>query len=77
MGRLRDAAGAAYADIDLPTGVATVADLRLWLSASNADLSAALGATSVRVAVDLEIVNDAHPVQGAREVAFLPPFSGG
>jgi molybdopterin synthase sulfur carrier subunit len=77
MGRLRDAAGAEIEEIDLPTGIGTVGDLRAWLSARSPELGGALSSSSVRAAVDLEIVDDGHSVQEAREVAFLPPFSGG
>lgn len=77
MGRLRDAAGAAAAEIEPPAHVATIAELRAWLGAENAALGDALAGASVRAAVDLEIVSDAHPIRGAREIAFLPVFSGG
>jgi molybdopterin synthase sulfur carrier subunit len=77
MGRLRDAAGAAFEEIELAASVETVADMRAWLSKRNPELGKALGAPSVRVAVDLEIVADTHLLQEAREIAFLPAFSGG
>ncbi len=77
MGRVRDAAGAGLEEVDLPPGIETVGDLRAWLSARSPELGKALSPSSVRVAVDLEVVADAHPVRGAREIAFLPPFSGG
>ena len=60
------------------TGAATVADLVAELTAREkryayafADLSA------VRVAVDQELADLAAPLQGAREVAFFPPMTGG
>lgn len=77
MGRLSDAAGAAFEEADLPASLETVADLRAWLSARRPELGEALSSSSVRAAVDLEVVADAHPIRGAREIAFLPPFSGG
>lgn len=77
MGRLRDAAGAAFEEIDLPASTETVADLRAWLSMRSPELATALSAASVRAAVDLVIVGDAHPIREAREIAFLPAFSGG
>ncbi len=62
----------------LETGAATVADLVDELRAREdryamafADLSA------LRVAIDQELSDFDAPLEGAREVAFFPPMTGG
>ncbi|MGD9965767.1 MAG: MoaD/ThiS family protein [Hyphomonadaceae bacterium] len=78
FGRLRDVAGASEQNIELPSDIATIADLRRWLGAENDVLGEALNARSVRVAVDRLIASDdCVLVRGAAEVAFMPPLSGG
>jgi MoaE-MoaD fusion protein len=54
---------------------ATVADLRAAVGAAHPAVAPLL--SSAKVAVDLEIREDAHPVAGARELALLPPVAGG
>jgi MoaE-MoaD fusion protein len=60
--------------VTLPEG-ATVRDLRAQLAADHPSLAALL--PRVNVAVDLEVARDDHPLDGAREVAVLPPVAGG
>lgn len=60
------------------TGAATVADLVEELKAREERYAFAfhdLGA--IRVAVDQELVGLDAPLEGAREVAFFPPMTGG
>ncbi|WP_294927309.1 molybdopterin converting factor subunit 1 [uncultured Paracoccus sp.] len=73
---LRERIGAPRERIE--TGAATVADLVAqlaamdeWHAAAFADLDA------VRVAVDQELAAMDTPLDGAREVAFFPPMTGG
>lgn len=73
---LRERIGAPRERIE--TGAATVADLVAqlaamddWHAAAFADLDA------VRVAVDQELATLDTPLDGAREVAFFPPMTGG
>lgn len=77
FGRLHDVVGARQREIELPDWVDTPAALIDWLAAGDAQIGAALSAPSVRVAVDQTIVDRDSPIVGAREVAFMPPFSGG
>lgn len=78
FGRLRDVAGEGARDVDLPAHIETVADLRAWISERDAELGQALQARGIHVAVDQVICNRAsETVRGAREVAFMPPLSGG
>ncbi|MBN8605462.1 MAG: MoaD/ThiS family protein [Caulobacterales bacterium] len=78
FGRLRDVTGFAERDLELPRDIATIADLRAFLSASDPDLGEAIAARGVRVAVNQSFcLNDLESVCDAREIAFMPPLSGG
>jgi molybdopterin synthase sulfur carrier subunit len=60
------------------TQAATVADLVAELSAREERYAAALSdLTALRVAVDQELTDFDAPLDGAREVAFFPPMTGG
>ncbi|WP_052665291.1 molybdenum cofactor biosynthesis protein [Nitriliruptor alkaliphilus] len=54
---------------------ATVADLRAQLAADHPRLAPLLA--RVNVAVDLEVASDSQLLEGATEVAVLPPVAGG
>ncbi len=60
------------------TEAATVAELVTELSRREPRYAAAFAdMSSVRVAVDQELRDLAAPLEGAREVAFFPPMTGG
>jgi molybdopterin synthase sulfur carrier subunit len=64
--------------IDPPADIETVADLRAWLAKGDPVLGEVLQTPSIRAAVDQAIcISDTESVRGAREVAFMPPLSGG
>jgi molybdopterin converting factor small subunit len=75
LGKVRDAG----ADLSVaPTEVETLGQLRAWIERAAPELARALASAKVRVAVDGEIVDDESvSILNAREVAFLPPMSGG
>lgn len=75
FGRLRDLAGAG--EIAIAGTPADVGALRALIGAQNPQLGAALAEPSVRVAVDQSFAEGDAPLLGAREVAFMPPLSGG
>ena len=77
FGRLKDAFGAA--SIAMPEGVGTAAELRAALVLAHPDLSGVLGAKTVRIAVNKELVTDeaGTRISEADEIALLPPLSGG
>ncbi len=78
FGVLREKAGGAERNVDVPRGLATMDALIEWLAASDAELKSALLAPSVRIAVDQSILSGRNePFGAADEIAFLPPFSGG
>ena len=60
------------------TGAATVADLVEELRAREQRYALAFSdLASLRCAVDQELVEFDAPLEGAREVAFFPPMTGG
>lgn len=73
FGRLRDEAGSAERDVDLPEGIATVEDIRRWLGRDIPQLLEPI----VRVAVNDRLAADSDPLRDAHEVSFLPQVSGG
>lgn len=73
LGRLADAAGAEERE------VASVPSIAALLAGLEPELSAALGAARVRIAVNGNVVADrgVFTLRDGDEVAFLPPVSGG
>ncbi len=75
---VRERIGLADEEVELPAGVATVADLLYWLKARGENYDAALQAPEIiRVAIDQEHVDHCEPVAGASEIALFPPMTGG
>ncbi|MBN7786403.1 molybdopterin converting factor subunit 1 [Ponticoccus gilvus] len=73
---VRERIGLAKERID--TEAATVRDLVAELVAREERYAAAFADTSaLRVAVDQELTDFDAPLNGAREVAFFPPMTGG
>lgn len=63
---------------EIPSVVATVADLVAHLSTLGPGYAEALADLSViRVAIDQEHAQLDAPIAGAREIAFFPPVTGG
>jgi len=63
---------------EVETSAATVADLVEELKAREERYAAAFAdMASVRVAVDQELTELSASLDGAREVAFFPPMTGG
>ena len=71
---LREAARAESLEVSLPER-ATVRDLVDRLAQEHPALAGIL--SQCRVAVDEEFVGEDHPLKGAREIAVIPPVSGG
>ena len=72
FGRLRDAIGSEL-DVEVPRNVTDSEQLRAWLGREHPALLDA----AVRIALDDRILVNATPIDRAREIAFLPPVSGG
>ena len=64
--------------VDLPAGVATVAELVAWLKGRGPEYAEAFArAEVIRAAIDHTHVKPSASLAGAREVAFFPPVTGG
>ena len=75
---VRERVGRAEEDIEIPVGVASVADLIAWLSGRDQGYAAAFAEPRViRAALDHDHVEHATPLGKAREVAFFPQMTGG
>lgn len=77
FGRLKEKAGGSVRVAEIPDDVRDCRSLIDFLSAGDPELHSALTDPSVRVAIDSAIVERRAFVTGAREIAFMPPFSGG
>jgi sulfur-carrier protein len=75
---VREKIGKAEEVVDLPAGVATVADLVAWLTKRGPEYSEAFARPGVvRVAVNQTHVQPTASITDAREIAFFPPVTGG
>ncbi len=75
---LRTRIGRGEEEIEKPSGIATVAELLLWLETRGPGYRAALADKSVvRVAVNQDYVKPEHDVADGDEVALFPPVTGG
>jgi molybdopterin synthase sulfur carrier subunit len=75
---VREKIGKAEEVVDLPAGLATVADLVAWLKERGPEYAEAFSRPGVvRVAIDKKHVQPAQPIAGAREIALFPPVTGG
>ncbi|MCB5173805.1 MULTISPECIES: molybdopterin converting factor subunit 1 [Microvirga] len=75
---VRERVGKPDEDVELPQGVATVADLVRWLRSRGEEYEHAFENEAViRAAVDHVHVKPETVIAGAREVAFFPPMTGG
>lgn len=72
---LKEALGMAGESITLPSGVATVGQLRDWLIAQGRDKLAS--AKNLRCAVNQDMAGLDAPVREGDEIAFFPPVTGG
>ena len=75
---VRERVGKAEEVVDLPAGLATVADLLGWLRGRGEEYAHAFeGDGVVRVAVDRVHAKPNASLAGAAEIAFFPPMTGG
>ena len=78
LARLREDLGKGEESLDLPGGVATVADLRAHLMARGGAWRQVLGENrSLRVAVNQDMAQSGTAIKPGDEVAFFPPVTGG
>jgi molybdopterin synthase sulfur carrier subunit len=75
---VRERVGKGEETVDLPSSVATIGELMVWLARRGEEYAHAFENPKViRAAIDRTHVKADAPVRGAREVAFFPPMTGG
>ena len=74
---LRDAVGRAEESFTLPSGVATVGDLRSFLADRGEQWAALAEGRNVRAARNQRMASATDPVGPGDEIAFFPPVTGG
>jgi molybdopterin synthase sulfur carrier subunit len=75
---VRERVGKAEEELEPPPTVTTVAELIAWLSSRGEGYAYAFEKPStVRAALDRVHARHEAPLNGAREVAFFPPMTGG
>ncbi|MGO9484813.1 MAG: molybdopterin converting factor subunit 1 [Rhodomicrobium sp.] len=75
---VRERVGTAEEKAVLPENVATAGDAIKWLKARGEGYAAAFEREDIiRVAIDQAHAQHTASVQGAREIAFFPPITGG
>lgn len=75
---VRERVGKAEEEIEAPAGIATVADLMAWLASRDENYAYAFENPKViRAAIDRNHVRAEARIEGAGEIAFFPPMTGG
>jgi sulfur-carrier protein len=75
---VRERVGKGEETVELPAGVATVADLISWLAGRGEQYAFAFDNPGIiRAAIDRTHVKPNALLAGAAEVAFFPPMTGG
>ncbi|MBZ8134898.1 molybdopterin converting factor subunit 1 [Afifella sp. IM 167] len=75
---VRERVGTAEETVEPPAGVTTIGELIAWLARRDEGYAAAFEVPEViRTARDHEHVEHDAPIEGAREIAFFPPMTGG
>jgi sulfur-carrier protein len=75
---VRERVGKAEEDVDPPADVTTVNDLVAWLSRQGEGYAYAFeNPHVVRSAIDKRHVRADARINGAKEIAFFPPMTGG
>ena len=75
---VKEKAGIAAEDVELPSDVTTVAELMAWLKTRGPELAHAFQRSDIiRTAIDRTHVRHDAAIGNAREVAFFPPVTGG
>jgi molybdopterin synthase sulfur carrier subunit len=75
---VRERIGKGDEDVAPPADVRTVGQLIEWLSGRGEEYAHAFEkAKFIRAAIDRKHVKHEAPIEGAREIAFFPPMTGG
>ena len=76
FGRLADVTGKTSDTVQLPDTVSSVAELRAWLDQTH-ETETVFQSPEIKIAINNEFVDDYSPLDGAKEIAFMPPVGGG
>ena len=75
---LRERLNRASDEVQPPSDIVTLADLVAWLRAGDEALDIAMANSAIfKLSRDARIVPWDTPIAGAREIAILPPMTGG
>jgi len=75
---VRERVGKPEEEIEPPAGIATVGQLMTWLAARDEQYAHAFENPKViRAAIDRKHVRSDARIEGAGEIAFFPPMTGG
>jgi len=75
---VKEKVGVTEEEIDPPAAVVTIAELIDWLKARGPEFADAFArAEVIRAAIDQSHVRHDASIEGAREIAFFPPVTGG
>ncbi len=75
---LREAVGTAREELEVPDGVRTVDELRVWLCGRGGAWAQALAAPrNVRAAMNQRMAEPGQVLVDGAELAFFPPVTGG
>ncbi|MEM9667572.1 MAG: MoaD/ThiS family protein [Pseudomonadota bacterium] len=76
FGRLTDVTGSLEEATPVPLDVSNTTDLRNWADRLHGSTGAMTDQT-VRIAIDGEVAIEPVSIEGATEIAFMPPVGGG
>ena len=75
---VREKVGKPEETIELPAHLTTISDLLAWLRSRGPEYAAAFErADVIRAAIDRAHVKPSARLEGASEIAFFPPVTGG
>jgi sulfur-carrier protein len=75
---VRERIGKPEETVEVPPGIATVAELMTWLGSRGEEYAHAFrNAKVIRAAIDQKHVRADAAIKGAGEIAFFPPMTGG
>jgi molybdopterin synthase sulfur carrier subunit len=75
---VKEKTGVATEDVEIPSEIATVAELMAWLKTRSPEFAHAFQRSEIiRTAIDQTHVRHDAGVRGAREIAFFPPVTCG
>lgn len=75
---IREKTGLEQEEVELPAEIKTIGDVIKWQSERGPQFAEAFGQSEViRAAVNHSHAKHDQPIEGASEIAFFPPITGG